>query len=156
MTITPFGDTVSYARGASQDAPRIADIVVATNADGSPIGGATATSSWNYAAAAGGIINTTTAVTIKTAAGAGIRNYVSSIQLATDTLTTASELAIRDGAAGPVLWRGKLAAATLNEVGLVFSPALRGSANTLLEVVTLTATGAALGVYISAQGYTGA
>jgi hypothetical protein len=31
-------------------------------------------SNWNYAAAASGIVNTTTAVTIKAAAGAGIRN----------------------------------------------------------------------------------
>lgn len=109
---------------------------------------------WQYAAAASGISNTTTAVTIKAAAGASIRNYVTSIQIATDTLGAATELAIRDGAAGTVIWRTKLNTTAGPLVQINFPTPLKGTANTLLEVVTLTAsvTGA---VYFSAQGYVG-
>lgn len=106
---------------------------------------------WSYAAASGGIVSTTTAVTIKAAAGSGLRNCISSIQIATDTLGAATEIAIRDGAAGAVLWRGKLQATALPETTISFPKPLRGSANTLLEVVTLTSvTG---GVYFNAQGF---
>lgn len=113
---------------------------------------------WNYAAASGGIVNTTTAVTIKAAAGASVRNYLSSISINHDTLGAATEIAIRDGAGGTVLWRGKLqTTATDSATGsgsITFNPPLRGTANTLMEVVTLTAvTG---GVFVNAQGYTGA
>lgn len=108
--------------------------------------------SWIYAAATGGIVNTTTAVTIKTAAAAGIRNYLKSLQIAHDLLGGVTEIAIRDGASGTVLWRGKLQTPAMEGRDLVFDPPLRGSAATLMEVVTLTAvTG---GVYINAQGFT--
>lgn len=110
---------------------------------------------WSFAAATGGIVNTTTAVTIKAAAGASVRNYLCSVQIAHDTLGAATELAIRDGAAGTVLWRGKLQT-TLQDASpdtINFYPCLRGTANTLMEAVTLTAvTG---GVFVNAQGYTG-
>lgn len=109
---------------------------------------------WSYAAATGGIVNTVTAVTIKTAAGASVRNYVCSLNYGHDTLGAATELAIRDGAAGTVLWRGKLqTAAREGDSEVTFHPCLKGTANTLVEVVTLTAvTG---GVFVNVQGYTG-
>lgn len=107
---------------------------------------------WSYAAAATGIVNTAVAVTIKAAAGAGIRNYLSTLTIDHDALGAATELAIRDGAAGTVLWRGKLQTAAVEGTLVTFDPPLRGSANTLLEVVTLTAvTG---GVYVNATGHT--
>lgn len=107
---------------------------------------------WNYAAAGSGIVNTTTAVTIKAAAGSGIRNYITSLQISTDTLGTTTELAIRDGAGGTVLWRGKLLTTALPTVSIPFESPLKGTANTLLEVVTLTASTG--GVYVNAQGFT--
>ena len=110
---------------------------------------------WNYAAAAGGITNTTTAVTVKAAAGASVRNYVAAMQCSSDALGAATELAIRDGAAGTVIWRGKInTGGWLTPVNLSFNPPLRGTANTLVEIVTLTAsvTGS---VYCDLQGYTG-
>ena len=107
---------------------------------------------WSYGAAASGIVNTTTAVTIKTAAGAGIRNYITSIQVMAETLTTATELAIRDGAAGTVIWRTKIPTGGLPTSQFDFPSPLKGTANTLLEVVTLTASGAGA-VYFNAQGY---
>lgn len=115
---------------------------------------------WNYAAATGGIVNTATAVTIK-AAEAGViagqsgkRNYLSSLQIGHDVLGAVTEVAIRDGAGGTVLWRGKLQTpANEQTISPYFDPAIRGSPNTLLEVVTLTAvTG---GVFVNAQGYVG-
>lgn len=110
---------------------------------------------WTYAAPASGLVNTTTAVTIKAAAGAGVKNCLVSFDLATDgALGAATEVAIRDGAAGTVVWRMKIGTAGL-AVGrnIQLDVPICGTANTLMEVVTLTAsvTGA---VYFNAQGYT--
>lgn len=109
---------------------------------------------WSYAAANLGIVNTTTAVTFKTAAGAGLRNYITGIDISTDgALGAATEVAIRDGAAGTVLWRMKIGTGGLQAGrSITFPSPLKGTANTLLEVVTLTAsvTGA---VYFNATGY---
>ena len=106
---------------------------------------------WAYAAAASGILNTTTAVTIKAAAGAGLRNYITGLQIASDNLGAATELVIRDGAGGTVLWRGKRDTAP-PVTSVVFQTPLKSTANTLLEIATLTAsiTGS---VYVNAQGY---
>lgn len=108
--------------------------------------------SWAYAAAASGITNTTTAVTMKTAAGAGVRNYITSCQVDAGTLGAATEVAIRDGASGTVLWRVFSGTGGMSR-NATFPTPLRGTANTLLEVVTLTATVTG-GVYVNCQGYT--
>lgn len=108
---------------------------------------------WTYAAAAGGILNTTTAVTFKASAGGSLRNYITGIQITAEALATATELAIRDGAAGAVLWRTKIGTAGIvNGISIPFQTPLRGSAATLLEVVTLSATTTGA-VYFNAQGY---
>lgn len=107
---------------------------------------------WSFAAAATGIVNSAVAVTIKAAAAVGIRNYLKSLQISTDALGAVTELAIRDGAAGTVLWRGKLQTTALPVTTINFDPPLKGTAATLMEVITLTAvTG---GVYVDAQGFT--
>lgn len=108
---------------------------------------------WSYAAAAAGILNTTTAVTFAAAAGAGLRNYITAIDIFSEALGAATELAIRDGAAGTVLWRIKIGTGGIvNGRQVVLPSPLKSTANTLLEVVTLTAssTGA---VYFNAQGF---
>ena len=108
---------------------------------------------WQYAAQSGGITNTTTAVTLVAAQAAGVRNYLTSLQLSSDALGAATEIAIRDGAGGTVLWRGKIGTAGITGVSTIqFSDPLKSTAATLLEVVTLTAsvTGS---VYVNAQGY---
>lgn len=108
---------------------------------------------WSYAAASNGIANTTTAVTFKAAAGASLRNCITSIQIMAEALNTATELAIRDGAGGAVLWRTKIGTGGVTGgLSVEFETPIIGSANTLLEVVTLTAsvTGA---VYFNAQGF---
>jgi hypothetical protein len=111
--------------------------------------------SWNYAAAAAGILNTTTAVSFRAAQAAGVRNYITNIQVMSEALTTATELAIRDGAAGPVLWRTKIPTGGLPSSQFDFAVPIRGTAATLLEVVTLTASGAGA-VYFNAQGFSAA
>lgn len=106
---------------------------------------------WVYAAATGGIDNTGTAVTIKAAGAAGVKNYVTQIQIAHATLGASTELAIRDGAGGTVLWRTLLHTTAMPTT--TFDVHLMGTAATLLEVVTLTAvTG---DVLVNVQGYTG-
>ena len=108
---------------------------------------------WVYAAASGGITNTTTAATLVAAQAAGVRNYLTSLQLSSDVLGAATEIAIRDGAGGTVLWRGKIGMAGITGVSTIqFSDPLKSTAATLLEVVTLSASVTG-GVYINAQGY---
>lgn len=117
---------------------------------------------WNYAAAATGIVNTTTAVTIKAAATRSdpfsatksLRNYVTGVSINADALGAATEVVIRDGAGGTVLWRVKIQTGGLPLTHIVFPSPLRSSPNTLLEVVTLTASVTG-GVYFNATGYVG-
>lgn len=108
---------------------------------------------WTYAAATGGISNTTTAVTVKGAAAASVRNYITGLQLYATAITTATEFAIRDGASGTVLWRSFVPTAGIAEMDVIFPTPLRGTAATLLEIVTLTATTTG-SVYCNLQGYT--
>ena len=106
---------------------------------------------WQYAAAASGIVSTTTAVTIKAAGAASIRNYITAITIMAEVLTTATELVIRDGAAGTVIFRTKIPTTGLPTTNIEFPTPLKGTAATLLEVATLTATAGA--VYVNARGY---
>lgn len=107
---------------------------------------------WKYAAASGGIANTTTGVTLAAAGGAGLSVYITSMQLQAEALTNATEVAIRDGAGGTVVWRSKIGTSGLPLTQIGFEDPIKGTANTLLEFVTLTASGAGA-VYINAQGY---
>lgn len=107
---------------------------------------------WSYAAAAGGLVNTT-GVTAKTAAGAGLRNYITSIQVMNSHQTTGTEVLVRDGAAGTVIHRGW--AAPNSGYAATFPVALRGTANTLVEIGEVTTTATA-GVLVNLQGYIGA
>ncbi len=101
---------------------------------------------WQYAAASGGIINTTD-VAVKAAAAAGIRNYVTAIQLR-NTNATATEFVIKDGAT--VIWRTQLPASMADAQMVEFPTPLRGTAATAVNVACIT-TGAA--VYANLQGY---
>ena len=110
---------------------------------------------WSYAAATAGILNTTTAVAFKASAGADTRDYITDIQIMAEALGTASRVAIRDGAGGTVLWRTKIGTGGLAQgMSVNFQQPLQGTANTLLEVVTLTASGTGA-VYFNAQGFIG-
>lgn len=107
---------------------------------------------WQYAAAASGIVNSTTGVTAKAAAAAGLRNYVTGLDLSWDSLTTATEFVINDGAAGTVLFRHKIPNGGAGRTAIRFPVPLRGTAATLVEIKTLTASGAG-GVFCNLQGH---
>lgn len=138
---------------------RTADSLVANGAVAAPLASregasvqrlhAIPESTWNYAAAAGGI-TTATAATVKTAV-TGLRNYVTGLQLS-NASATATEFVIRDGTGGTVLWRCYLAANTA-PFTVNFAVPLRGTAATLLEAACLTAGAAA---YLSLQGFVAA
>lgn len=101
---------------------------------------------WQYAALAGGIINTTDVV-VKAAAAAGIRNYVTAIQVR-NTNAVATEFVIKDGAT--VIWRTQLPASMTDSQTVTFITPLKGTAATAVNVACIT-TGAA--VYANLQGY---
>jgi hypothetical protein len=101
---------------------------------------------WSYAAAAGGVINTTDVV-LAAAAGAGLRRYLNSMQLSNNS-ATATEVVVKDGAT--VIWRGHLPANAIN-FNVHFDNPIKTSANAALNFACIT-TGAA--VYVNAQGYT--
>lgn len=107
--------------------------------------------SWNYAAASGGIVNTT-GVTAKAAGAAGVRNYITHVDVVNGHATVDTDVQIRDGAAGTVLWRG-FAKAAGGGVSSDFNPPLRGTAATLVEVACGT-TGTA--TYFNLTGFTAA
>jgi len=108
---------------------------------------------WSYVAASGGITNTTTAVALTGGAGSGVRNYITSLQVSSDTLGTATEVVIRDGVGGAALWRAKIGTAgTVGIQDIRFHPPLRGSTNTQVEAACVTATGTG-SIYLNVQGY---
>lgn len=104
---------------------------------------------WSYAAASGGITNTTD-VALVSAGGAGLRRYITSIQLK-NANATATEVVLKDGTT--VIWRGHVSASMGSTEEIIFSNPLKTTANTALNFACIT-TGAQ--VYVNAQGYTAA
>lgn len=103
---------------------------------------------WAYTIASGGI-TTAAAVTIKAAAGATIKNFLSSFQL-TNGGATATEVELRQGAAGTVIWRDYLAAGAKTNVNMADLPP--SAVNQLIELAVLTAGARISGGF---QGFTG-
>lgn len=103
---------------------------------------------WSYAAAAGGVINTTDVI-LAAAAGAGLRRYITALTLSNPS-AVATEVVLKDGTT--VIWRGHLPANAVN-VPVTFQNPLKTTANTALNFACIT-TGAA--VYVNAQGFTAA
>ena len=103
---------------------------------------------WSYAAAAGGVVNTTD-VPLVAAAGAGLRRYITGLSLS-NANAVATEVVLKDGAT--VIWRGHLPAnAPMSEI--VFENPLRTTAATALNFACITT---AAQVYVNAQGFTAA
>ena len=116
---------------------------------------ATVTRWWRYNPPVGGLVNSTAGITIKAAAGAGVSNYVMGGECYSDPLATATEVELRDGASGTVMWRMKIpTTGWTNGFDITFNPPLRGTANTLVEFAgtTASATGA---IYCNWRGATG-
>lgn len=112
---------------------------------------ATSENKWFYAAAASGIVNSTAGVTVKAAGAANVKNYVTGLDLTWDALGAATEFVIRDGASGTVIYRTKLGIAAGSKT-VQFADALKGTAATLVEVATLTASVTG-GVFANLTGY---
>lgn len=117
---------------------------------------------WAYAAPTGGINNSAVSVPIRTAANvakgfgttAALRNFITGLQISTDTLSANTEMIVLNGATP--IWRSLLRAGAGANVPYAISfpnGALFSSPGAVLSVQLLTAvTGA---VYLSAQGYAG-
>ena len=106
---------------------------------------------WKYAAAAGGIVNTTTPVTLAAAGGAGLSAYITSMQIRAQALGNATEIVLLDGTAA-VYWRSEIGTAGLPLTEIVFENPIKLLANSSLTFATVTASGTGA-VYVNAQGY---
>lgn len=111
---------------------------------------AIANNTWSSAAAAGGLV-TTTDVTVKAAGAAGVRNYITHIDAVNSHPTIGTEIVIKDGTGGAVLFR-QWAAPAGGGFSVDFATPLRGSAATLVAIAEGTAT-ATTGVYCNLSGY---
>ena len=100
---------------------------------------------WQYAAASGGITNTSDNV-LTAAAGSGIKNYLTGLSVA-NASATATEVVVKDGSI--VIWRMYLAANAPIQ-SIKFITPLQSTANTALNVACIT-TGTQ--TYVNAQGY---
>lgn len=103
------------------------------------------TTSWQYS----GVVAVTTAVTVKAAAAAGVRNYTTGLQFQ-NTSATASTIVVQDGAT--TIWQGNATASMASPASIRFNVPLKGTAATALTVTCAT-TGA--NVLVNAQGYEG-
>jgi len=102
---------------------------------------------WQYAALTAGIVDTAD-LAIKAAAGAGIRNYVTALQVQNVHASVVTEFVVKDGAT--VIWRCNLPAAMAQPIDVEFPSPLKGTANAAVNAACLT-TGAK--VFVNAQGY---
>ena len=95
---------------------------------------------------------TTTLTALKAAAGAGIRNYLTGLQIVNTSASVSTTVTILDGAA--VIWTGYLPAtsASLQALPIIiqFITPLKGTAATALNIQLGTT---AASVYYNAQGY---
>lgn len=106
---------------------------------------------WKYVAASGGIVNTTTPVTILPAQGAGFSIYLTSMQIRAQALTNATEIVLRDGTSTNY-WLSEIGTAGMPLTNITFEDPIKLTANSALTFSTLTASGTGA-VYINAQGY---
>lgn len=107
---------------------------------------------WQYAAASGGIVNTTDNV-LQAAGPVGIRNYLDHLDVVNTDASVGTEVVVKDGST--VIWREFIPAS----IALVtqpmpaqfnFDPPLKGSAGTALNVAAITNSGQ---VYVNATGH---
>ena len=103
-------------------------------------------STWNYATATLGVTDTADDEA-KAAGAAGIRNYVTGVQVINGHATVATEVVIKDGST--VMWRG-WADAVGGGVSAKFDPPLRGTAATAVNVANINSGSK---TYFNLQGY---
>jgi hypothetical protein len=105
-------------------------------------------STWSYASTAA--VTDTSDDVAKASAGAGVRNYITGVQVFNGHDTVGTEVVIKDGST--VLWRG-WAEQTGGGCSARFDPPLRGTAATAVNVANIT-TGSS--TYFNLQGFVAA
>ena len=111
-----------------------------------PAGDPAIVNPWSYAAASGGITDTSD-VTLVAAPGAGRSNYLTSMTVC-NTSATATEVVVKSGST--ILWRCKVGATMIQPSSISFLRPLVSANNTALTVACITN---ATATYINAQGY---
>jgi hypothetical protein len=145
---TPVVTSYGYVYTGSQWARQAGDV------NGAVLIPARTTSWWKYVPPTGGLTNSTTGITIKAAAGAGVSNTIMGGECYSDALGTATEIELRDGASGTALWRSKISTAGWpTMVDINFNPPIKGTANTLIEFAEVTANGTG-SIYCNWRGAT--
>jgi hypothetical protein len=104
---------------------------------------------WSYASANGGVTDTADDEA-KAAGGAGVRQYVTRVQVFNGHASTSTEVVIKT--ASTVLWRGWAQAAG-GGAATTFDPPLRGGDNEAINVANITNSSQ---TYFNLQGYTAA
>lgn len=94
-------------------------------------------------------IAVTTDTAVFAAGAAGIKNYITTMQLINTSPTVGTEVVLKDGAT-TVLWRGYLPANQINMLQIEFDNPLKTTAATALNFACITA---GANVYVNAQGY---
>lgn len=108
-----------------------------------------ADNAWTYAPPSLGIVNSTAAVTLKTATAA-VSHAVRSLQLSSVSGTGQHEVILKSGAT--VLWRAAVNMQTNDPKTINFDQPLRGGVN---EAITFEMTTVDPGsLYVNAQGFT--
>ncbi len=102
-------------------------------------------STWSYASAAA--VTDTADDEAKAAGGAGVRHYITGVQVFNADDTVGTEVVIKDGSA--VLWRG-WAEQTGGGCSATFNPPLRGTAATAVNVANITTSAE---TYFNLQGF---
>jgi hypothetical protein len=103
---------------------------------------------WSYAAASGGITDTSD-VTLVAAQGNGYVNYLTALQIRNADASVATEVVIKSGASD-ILWRIDLDANS-PMMTVEFPQPLRAATNTALTAACITTSSE---TYVNAQGYT--
>lgn len=104
---------------------------------------------FQYATPVATPVTTTTAVVLRAAGAASIRNHITNIQLI-NTNAQAGAVSIQDGTT--VIWSTWLPASMTAPVDFTFNTPLRGTAATAMNFV---ANVAGMSIFVSAQGYQG-
>lgn len=104
---------------------------------------------FQYATPVATPVTTTTAVVLRTAGAASIRNHITNIQLI-NTAAQAGAVSVQDGTT--VIWSTWLPASMTTPVHFAFDTPLRGTAATAINFVANTG---GMSIYVSAQGYQG-
>lgn len=106
----------------------------------------TQANSWTYAAASGGITDTSD-VTLAAAAGVGLSNFLTGIQIMNKS-AVATEVVVKDGST--IIWRGYSPASGVGPLSITFEDPLQSSPNTALKFAAITTSSA---IYVNAQGH---